>query len=108
MSQMHVNGVRFFGMEKLHLDSFTAQEMQRVCARCVERIRERIGDMLEVTVRFSVRRFPDDMERYTVRVDIAYSGGNVSAASEDWYLTNAIKDSFGMVESQVESASMQF
>lgn len=107
MTQMHLSGVRFVGIDKLHLDSFTAQELQRACMRCMERLRERVGDLVDVIVRLKARRLPGDLERYTATIELNFAGGGSSATAEDWYLTNAVRDAFGKVEGQIENASLE-
>lgn len=106
MTQMHLEGVRFVGVDKLRLDPYTTQELQRTAARGVEHLRERAGDLIEVTVRVKAHRVPSMEERYAALVEMTYSGGWLSGIADAWDLMSAVKNAFAKVEHQLNQASL--
>ena len=106
MAQMHLERVRFVGVDKLRLDSYTAQEMQRACGRHAEHLRERAGDIFDVTVRVKAHHLPAYPERYAVLVEMSYPGGWLSGMADSPYLMEAVKHAFGKLEHQLEQASL--
>ena len=106
MTQMQMDRVRFVGIDKLHLDAYTSNELQRVVARGVDHLRERAGDLIDVTVRLKAHRLPGTDERYAALIEMSYSAGWISGIADDWDLLSAVKRAFGKLMLQIEQASL--
>lgn len=106
MSQMHIEEVRFVGLDKLRLDSFTAHEIERSAARHAAHLRERAGDIIDVTVRLKAHKMADGTERYVAMVEMSYGGGWLSGIADDPYLETALKRAFLKVGHQLEDSTL--
>jgi len=106
MSQMHIEEVRFVGLDKLRLDSFTTQEIERTAVRHAAHLRERAGDVIDVTVRLKAHKMSDGTERYAAMVEMSYGGGWLSGIADDAYLATALKRAFLKIEHQLEDSTL--
>ena len=106
MSQMHIEEVRFVGLDKLRLDSFTTQEIERTAVRHAAHLLERAGDLLDVTIRLTAHEITAGAARYSAFREMVYAGGGLTGIADDAYLATALKRAFLKIEHQLEDSTL--